>query len=141
VLAAARLTAGLYKDALMETAQVGAHRALELATVDGAAAIGMGDVTGSIEPGKRADLVVHDLGRTEWLPLGDPVLQLVWSAGSRTVRDVLVAGRRVVAGGRCTTVDHAALQTAATEARAALLARAGITPPRPWPVVDADDPA
>jgi 5-methylthioadenosine/S-adenosylhomocysteine deaminase len=138
VLDAARLTAGLYKDAREDTAAVGAHRALELATIDGAEAIGMGEVIGSLEPGKRADLVVHALARTEWLPVGDPVLQLVWAAGSRTVRDVLVAGRRVVAGGRCTTVDHAALRTAAAEARTALLTRAGITPPTAWPVVEVD---
>jgi 5-methylthioadenosine/S-adenosylhomocysteine deaminase len=136
VLDAARLTAGLFKDARLDTAAVGAHRALELATIDGAAAIGLGDEVGSIEPGKRADLVVHDLSRTEWLPPGDPVLQLVWGAGSRTVRDVLVAGRPVVAGGRCTTVDRTALRTAAVEARTALLARAGITPTAPWPIVE-----
>ncbi len=138
VLDAARLTAGLYKDAREDSALLGAHRALELATVDGAEAIGMGDEVGSLEPGKRADLVVHDLSGTAWLPFGDPVLQLVWSAGSRTVRDVLVAGRPVVANGRCTTVDHAALRAAAVEARTALLARAGITPRSRWPVVEAD---
>jgi 5-methylthioadenosine/S-adenosylhomocysteine deaminase len=138
VLDAARLAAGLYKDAREDTAAVGAHRALELATVDGAEAIGMGGEIGSIEVGKRADLVVHDLSDTAWLPLGDPVLQLVWSAGSRTVRDVVVAGRRVVAAGRCTTVDRGALRAAATEARAALLARAGITPSPCWPIVEAD---
>ncbi len=126
VLDAAKLTAGLFGDARLDPALVGAKRALEMATRLGAEAIGLGHETGSIEIGKRADLVLHDLTRTEWLPYGNPVLQLVWGAGSRTVRDVFVAGRQVVAGGRATTVDRAAVRAQANEARRALLARAGI---------------
>ncbi len=127
VLEAAKLTAGLFADARIDPALVGARWALEMATRRGAEAIGMGEEIGSIEVGKRADLVLHDLSRTEWIPYGDPVLHLVWGAGSRTVRDVFVAGRQVVAGGRATTVDRDWLRATATEARRALLARAGIT--------------
>jgi 5-methylthioadenosine/S-adenosylhomocysteine deaminase len=71
---------------------------------------------GSIETGKQADLVAFSGTGYEWLPLGaDPYLQLVWGTDGRSVRDVWVAGRQVVADGEVVTVDVAA---AAQEARA-----------------------
>ena len=70
MLRAAALFAGIAKDAAMDPSQPGAHLALELATIRGAEAIGRGDELGSIEVGKRADLVVFDVDRPEWQPVG-----------------------------------------------------------------------
>jgi 5-methylthioadenosine/S-adenosylhomocysteine deaminase len=130
------LAAGIAKDQGPDPTRFGAHDALELATIRGAEAIGMTDRIGSLETGKRADLVVHDTSSIVWTPRSaDPILQLVWAASGRSVREVLVDGRVVVRDGRCTTVDRDALRSAAGEAGPALLARAGITPPSRWPVV------
>ena len=76
------------------------------------------------------------VARPQWRPRGNPVQQLVWTAQGRTVRDVLVDGRVVVRDGHCTTVDADELRERAAEHQAAVLARAGLSIPQRWPVVD-----
>jgi len=94
---------------------------------------------GSLEPGKRADLVVHDTTGLAWTPRGDTALQLVWSADGRSVRDVIVDGRVVVRDKQCVTVDVTTARAEAAEAAAALFRRAGITVPHRWPHIAAAD--
>ena len=135
-LRTAALAAGLAKDMSGDPTGFGAHEALELATIRGAEAIGMGDRIGSLEVGKAADLVVHDTSGPHWQPPAtDPVTQLVWASDGRSVRQVLVDGRLVVVDGRCSTVDLADLGRRATEAQRRLLAGAGLDPRPRWPVV------
>jgi 5-methylthioadenosine/S-adenosylhomocysteine deaminase len=135
VLRAAALFAGMANDTAGDPAVAGAHLALELATIRGARAIGRGEDLGSIEAGKRADLVVFDARRREWSPPGDDVaLQLVWGTDGRSVRHVVVAGEVVVRDGRSTRVDEAALTAAATDAARALRRRAGLPFRDAWPV-------
>jgi 5-methylthioadenosine/S-adenosylhomocysteine deaminase len=135
ILRAAALAAGLAKDTRVDPTWFGAHDTFEWATVAGAQAVGMGDRIGSIEPGKLADLVVHDASGPQWAPDADVALQLVWGTDGRTVRDVLVGGQVVVRDGRSTRVDEAALHDEAVAASRAILARAGIEVPHRWPVV------
>jgi 5-methylthioadenosine/S-adenosylhomocysteine deaminase len=135
VLRAAALAAGLAKDTAVDPQQLSAHGALELATIAGAAAVGMDDRVGSIEPGKLADIVIHDGTRPEWTPRGDVTLQWLWSADGRSVRDVLIGGRLIVESGRCVTVDEADLRHEAGIAASSLHQRAGISMPRRWPHV------
>jgi 5-methylthioadenosine/S-adenosylhomocysteine deaminase len=135
VLRTAALAAGLNRDARRDPTRLGAHAVLELATIEGARAIGMDHEIGSLEPGKRADLVVVDTTRPEWVPRSpDPVLQLVWASDGRSVRHVVASGRIVVHDGRCTTVDIADLAPAAQDAQRRLLAAANLHPAPRWPV-------
>lgn len=110
---------------------------LAMATIDGARALGLDGETGSLEPGKRADLVTVDLRGLHTTPvfsgaeLNVPA-HLVFSATGRDVRDVWVDGRRLVAGGEPTTFDVASVRAEAQAAaeelfarRAAVLAEAG----------------
>jgi 5-methylthioadenosine/S-adenosylhomocysteine deaminase len=136
ILDAARLFVGVAKDAAIDPTCASAYDGLEMATLGGAAAAGLGDTIGSLEVGKAADLVVHDGRAAQWRPRGNPVQQLVWAAQGRTVRDVLVDGRVVVRDGMCTTVDADQLRQQAEEHQAKVLARAGLTIPQRWPVVD-----
>jgi 5-methylthioadenosine/S-adenosylhomocysteine deaminase len=135
ILRAAALAAGLAKDTRIDPTWFGAHEAFEMATIGGADAVGMAGEIGSLEPGKQADIVVHDTTALQWAPRGDVALQLVWSADGRTVRDVLVAGEVVVRDGQCVTVDVAAARAAARQAAVALFERAGQAVPHRWPHV------
>ena len=136
-LRVAALTAGLAKDVVMDPTGFGAHEALELLTIGGAEAIGMADRIGSIEVGKAADLVVHDLSGVESAPRSvDPVLQLVWGGDGRQVQDVVVDGVVVLEQGRSTRVDHRKLIVDASAAQRRLLGDAGLSPSARWPVRD-----
>ncbi len=136
-LRVAALTAGLAKDVAMDPTGFGAHEAFELLTIGGAEAIGMADRIGSIEVGKAADLVVHDLSGVESAPRSvDPVLQLVWAGDGRRVQDVVVDGVVVLEQGRSTRVDHRELIVDASAAQRRLLGDAGLSPSARWPVRD-----
>ncbi len=89
-----------------------APEAFWLASGAAAAAIGRDDL-GQLSAGRRADLVHVDSEDIAFVPVGDAtdlLTHLVWSVGSRHVRDTWVAGRRVVADGVSVTVDEAALR-------------------------------
>jgi 5-methylthioadenosine/S-adenosylhomocysteine deaminase len=76
-----------------------AHAALRTATLAGARALGLGEVTGSIEPGKAADLTAINLGAAELAPIYDPVSHLVYAAGREHVSDVWISGEPRVRDG------------------------------------------
>ncbi len=133
-LRTAALFAGLAKDVPVDPTGFGAHDAFELATIRGAEAIGADHLVGSLEVGKQADIVVHDRTGTEWYPHADDVvLQLLWGSDGRSVREVYVAGDRVIADRRPTRVDLERLGVEAQAARSALLRRSGIDPQPRWP--------
>ncbi len=133
ILRAAALAAGIARDGRLDPERFGAHQAFELATIAGAAAVGMDRRIGSLEPGKQADIVVHGRELRGWSPAGDVALQLVWGSDGRSVRDVWVAGERVIADGHSTRLDETALYAEAGVAQQSLLQRAGITVPHRWP--------
>jgi 5-methylthioadenosine/S-adenosylhomocysteine deaminase len=123
ILRAATLFVGLARDQAMDPFAITAHDGLAMATIRGAQAIGKGNLIGSIEVGKQADLVVHDRRGPQFVPRStDPVLQLIWASDGRSVRDVVIAGRQVVSGGRCVTVDLDAMRDEATRRRDHFLA-------------------
>lgn len=82
---------------------------LRLATIDGARVLGIDHLVGSIERGKRADLVVLDGRRLEMAPLHDPISNIVYSTTPRSVRDVLVDGTMLVTNGRLVRDDEAGI--------------------------------
>jgi 5-methylthioadenosine/S-adenosylhomocysteine deaminase len=82
---------------------------VRMLTIDGARVLGLDGLIGSIEPGKRADLVVFDANRLETTPAHDPMANLIYSMGPRSVRDVLVDGELLVRDGKLTRDDEAAL--------------------------------
>jgi 5-methylthioadenosine/S-adenosylhomocysteine deaminase len=135
ILRAAAAAAGIARDARIDPTRFGADTAFELATIRGAEAIGMADRIGSIEPGKCADLVIHDTRAINWTPPGDHALQLVWGTDGRSVRDVIVDGVVVVRDRRCTQLDEDVLRIAARDAQPALFSRAGVQRRPVWPVV------
>ena len=120
-----RLAAMLARLSAGDAAALTAADVLLMATSGGAAAIGRPDL-GTIAPGAWADLVhvgVDDPAFVAGIDAPDEQLlaNLVWAAGSRTVRDVWVAGERVLAGGEPTRVDAAEARAEAARVSARLL--------------------
>ena len=95
-----------------------ARRALRLATIDGARALSLDRVTGSLEVGKRADLAVVRIDGAHAEPGGDVFSRLVYACGARDVRHVLVDGAHVVRDG-----EHARFEEGAVVARARAAAK------------------
>lgn len=89
--------------------------ALEMATLGGARALGLDDEIGSLEAGKRADVVVLDYRKAHLTPVVDPVANLVHNGLASDVEQVYVDGERLVENGRSTRVD---LQDVLSEAQA-----------------------
>lgn len=82
-----------------------AVQALELATIGGAAVLGLESEIGTLEKGKKADIIVVSLDAPHLQPLYEPVSALVYSANGGDVRDVVVNGRILMRDRRFTTID------------------------------------
>jgi 5-methylthioadenosine/S-adenosylhomocysteine deaminase len=121
------LVAGLFKDARLDAGLVGARKALRMATIEGAQALGWDDEIGSLEPGKKADFVLFDLDHFEWVPFHDPLQALVWSVSSASIAETWVDGRRLFHDGRVETVDERELHVEARERAARIVQRAGLS--------------
>jgi cytosine/adenosine deaminase-related metal-dependent hydrolase len=136
IVRALNMAAVQYKDARQDMKQIPAETALELATLTGAQALGVGDEIGSVEVGKKADLVLFDTQRPEWQALFNPINNLVYNADGRSVHTVVVDGRVVIDAYRQTFVDEPRLYGRVQEIGEKLLARTGVTPGRSrWPIV------
>jgi cytosine/adenosine deaminase-related metal-dependent hydrolase len=129
------LVATLYKDARLDVAVMPPERALEMATIRGAEALGLDGTIGSIEAGKRADLVLYDLDTPEWRPLLNPVNNLVYAATGASVRTVLIDGRVVLDEGHLTTLNERVVFERAEALARQQIARAGLAVESKWPVI------
>jgi cytosine/adenosine deaminase-related metal-dependent hydrolase len=108
--------AGLIHKPRVGPAGITAETALELATLGGARALGLGTEIGSLEPGKRADLIVVDPRAPHSTPHKHAVSTLVYASQSRDVRHVFVDGRQLVRDHQLTTetgLDRSAVVAAA----------------------------
>jgi cytosine/adenosine deaminase-related metal-dependent hydrolase len=113
---------------------VSPRTALEMATVHGAAALGLGDELGPIEVGRRADLVCVDVSSPHLQPVLDPVWTVVHRAHGHDVAHVVVDGEVMLEDGRLTRVDEEALGEEARSVAASYMRRAGVGAERIWPV-------
>ncbi|PKB66097.1 MAG: hypothetical protein BZY81_08020 [SAR202 cluster bacterium Io17-Chloro-G4] len=125
----------IFKDARQSTSMIPAETALEMATIQGATALGLDSQIGSIEVGKKADLVLFDTKRPEWRTMFNPVNNLVYNADGRSVHTVLVDGNVVVEDHKPTFVDEWELIQKVQELGAGMLQRTGISFPQRWPIV------
>ncbi|MFB4393728.1 MULTISPECIES: TRZ/ATZ family hydrolase [unclassified Pseudomonas] len=113
LLGETRTAALLAKAVAGSATALDAHRALRMATLNGARALGLEAVTGSLEVGKAADLVAFDLSGLAQQPVHDPVSQLVYATGRECTRHVWVGGEHLLDERRLTRMDeHALVDTA-----------------------------
>ena len=106
LLAEIQMAALLHKGVRLDPLAVPAAAALEMATIGGARALKLDHLVGSLEPGKRADVVIIDLDEDNLVPLYDPVSHLAYAVEAADVRTVIVDGRIVLRDGVLTTADE-----------------------------------
>ena len=102
-----------------------AQRMVRLATLDGAIDLGIADRTGSLTPGKRADLLLIRTGDINMAMSGNPYEALVTFAQPRNIDTVIVDGRILRRASRFTALDHGEVLAQAAQSATALAARAG----------------
>jgi 5-methylthioadenosine/S-adenosylhomocysteine deaminase len=103
---AMRLAALLHKVATADPRTTPAPQVLEMATRGGAAALGLADRIGSLEPGKQADLITVSMTGARQTPMFDPISHLVYVAHGDDVRTTIVAGRVLMQDRHVLTVDE-----------------------------------
>lgn len=103
-------TAALLAKAVAHDASaIPASQALRMATINGAKALGLDKIVGSLEVGKAADIIAVDLGGLDSQPLYDPVSHLVYCTTRQQVKHVWVAGKLLLNNRQLTTLDERAL--------------------------------
>lgn len=108
-------TAALIQKLLRGPQSLPALTALRMATVEGARALGLGDQTGSIEEGKRADLMFINLNHLHTTPAPDLISTIVYSATPSEVETVVIDGQVVMRDGELTTLDEQVVMRQARE--------------------------
>ena len=106
LLGETRTAALLAKAVTGSATALDAHRALRMATLNGARALGLESDIGSIEVGKAADLVAFDLSGLAQQPVYDPISQLIYATGRDCVKHVWVAGKQLLDDRRLTRMDE-----------------------------------
>ena len=96
----AYLASTIHREARGFMPTISAHEALEMSTLNGARSLGMLDAIGSLEVGKKADIVIHSSRRPEWHPGLDVINSLIYSAQSVAVDTVIVDGEVILGGGQ-----------------------------------------
>jgi 5-methylthioadenosine/S-adenosylhomocysteine deaminase len=112
------LAAKLQKVTTMDPQALPASTALEMATIGGARVLGLDKEIGSLETGKRADLILVRIDRPNAVPLYEPISQMVYALKADDVRDVMVNGKPVVRDGKSLTLNEKLVLDKAEEYRA-----------------------
>ena len=103
-----------------------AAQVLRMATIDGARALGLENEIGSLEVGKRADVIVVDLNQLHSSPKQDVISSLVYSAQPSDVRVTIIDGRVVMRDGELMTMDESVVIEEANREASGLVERAGL---------------
>jgi cytosine/adenosine deaminase-related metal-dependent hydrolase len=121
-----KLASLLHKGVTRDPLSLTAERALEMATINGARALSMVDTIGSIETGKKADLIMVNLRQPHLAPLINPIANLVYSATGSDVNTVIINGNIIMQDRRVLTLDEDAILKEAQERAEKIMERAGL---------------
>ncbi len=132
-----KLAAVIHKAHTLDPTVVDAESALEMATLNGARAMGRLDEIGSLEVGKQADLVIIDPSALHWQPFEtqNPVSALVYTGQGSDVESVMIGGQWVVWKRELLTLDEERLKAQATLRAKEVYSRAGIEIKSRWPMI------
>jgi cytosine/adenosine deaminase-related metal-dependent hydrolase len=129
------LAAALPKDYRNDADLSSAEQAIEMATINGAKAIGMDKEIGSLEPGKKADVIVINMRRPEWYPNYSEVQNLVYSASGDAVETVYVDGKLIMENRKLLTVNEDEIMDRCAILGDGILRRSGVKVPGKWPIL------
>ena len=115
ILSEMSTAAKIHKTVSGDPTAVNARQAMLMATRWGAEALGLGGLTGSLEEGKAADIVLADLEKPHLVPLYDIYSQIVYSMIASDIETVIVNGRVVLNQGKLTTADESEILQKARE--------------------------
>ncbi len=132
----AYLTAILHKEARTTTPVISAEQAFEMATINGAKVMGMDSIIGSLEVGKKADIVIHNRDHPESHPFFDPLNNLIFSVHSKSVDTVLINGKVIVENGVLKTIDTGEFFSEIDKKAIELSKRINFKPGNNWPVIE-----
>ncbi|KAF3942283.1 Imidazolonepropionase [Dactylella cylindrospora] len=121
-----KLAAIIHKATHYDPTVVPAETVMEMATINGAKALGLEKEIGSLEIGKKADFVAIDLRQLHLTPSFDPISTIVYTATGRDVELVVVDGKELVKGGKLTTMDEDEVMKNAEKHAKEIVERAGL---------------
>jgi cytosine/adenosine deaminase-related metal-dependent hydrolase len=132
---AMNLAAMIHKGHRQDPALLPAETMIEMVTVNGAKAVGLGDEIGSLEEGKKADLIILTADSPHLTPSINPLSNLVYAATGREVRTVIIDGNLVMKDREVLTFDEDRILKEASERAAAVVERSGLNLNPEWPNV------
>ncbi len=110
-----RLAALMAKGLTKNPTNIDAHTSLEIATINGARALGIDNKVGSVEVGKEADLIAVHFDNIESLPIYNPASQLVYATNNTQVTDVWINGKHLLKDRKFLLLDEKRLKTIANK--------------------------
>ncbi len=114
---------------------VPAETVLELATINGAKAMGIASQVGSLKKGKKADFIVIDMDKPHLVPAPDPISTIVYAANGSDVDTVVVDGKIIMQGRKVLTLDEHSILDAARRRYSEVAARASVHIGPRWPLI------
>ncbi len=125
----------IHKARALDPTVMPAEAALEMATINGAKAMGLADQIGSLEVGKKADFIVLDMDKPHLTPNPNPVSTVVYAATGADVDTVVIDGQVIMQGRKVLTMDEERILHEARERAQKVYERAGIEIKPRWPVI------
>jgi cytosine/adenosine deaminase-related metal-dependent hydrolase len=132
---AMRLAAIVHKGRTLDPMAVPAESVIEMATINGARAIGLEDQIGSLEAGKKADIITIDMRSPRLVPNVNPVSAVVYSAKGSDVDNVVIDGRFVVRDRAVLTMDENKVVAEAISRVGSAMEKAGVVNAPKWPMI------
>ena len=120
--------AGIHKEIHQDARLIPAEKALEMGTIDGARVAQWEDEIGSLDAGKKADLVLINANQVEMLPMYNPVSNLIYSCHAGHVDTTIVDGKVLMEGRRVLTVNEDKLLEESRRRGDQITTRAGLDP-------------
>lgn len=128
-----RMASYIHKGRLLDPKTMDSETVLEMATINGARVMGLEDEIGSLEPGKKADLIILDTEKAHLTPHPNPVSACVCAANGSDVSTVVIDGKMIMEDRKVLTMDEEGIiKEARTRARQ-VFQRAGVEPKSRWP--------